>query len=58
MNALTIEDLNTVEELSPDEAAKISGGFVTGALLAAGLVVVAAKEGVFDSVAIWDSLGK
>ena len=51
MNKLTINDLNTVEELSVDAARKISGGlFLSGALIATGLLVGAAKEGAFDSV--------
>lgn len=51
MSKLAIKDLNVTEELSADAARKISGGFLlTGLAITTGLVLVAAKHGVFDSV--------
>jgi hypothetical protein len=60
MTKLTINDLNTVEELSTDEAAKISGGVLflglAATAAATALVVEAAKAGVFDSISVSDML--
>jgi len=57
MNKLSIKDLNDVQELSADEAAKISGGFLS--LIVAGataLGLAANKAGVFDSIPVSDML--